>query len=219
MSENAIAIEKIANGELKENCYVVSNSDMDCIIIDPGDEADRIIGVIEDKKLNVLAILNTHGHYDHIGAVAGLKNHFKVPFYIHSADRKLVKSANLYIKLFNGKNAIVIPEMDDFFDNKESTMYFGRIQIHIVETPGHTNGSICLLINNHLFTGDTLFKGSVGRVDFPGGSAKKLRNSLNILSKLPGTTTIHPGHGGDSSIEQEVCNNKVFIEASHEHHN
>ena len=197
-----ITVKSIITGTVKENCYIVSNSNNDCIIIDPGSNASQIIDNIKSSKLNALAVLNTHGHYDHIGAVAELKKHFQIPFWIHSEDTKLVKSANLYMKVFHGDTMIQVPEIDKFIDKTESPLLIGELSVQIIATPGHTKGSVCFLIDNYLFTGDTLFKGAIGRVDFPGGSQKQLNASLKILADLPHHLIVCPGHGNSSTIEK-----------------
>lgn len=202
---------------MKENCHIVSAESNDCIIIDPGCNASLIIDYIESYKLNALAILNTHGHYDHIGAVTKVKEHFQIPFWIHSEEKKLVKSANLFMKVFHGNTMINVPEIDMFFDKTESPFLFGKIFVQVIATPGHSKGSVCFLIDNYLFTGDTLFKGAVGRVDFPGGSLNQLKLSLKKIADLPRHLIVCPGHGSNSTIENEIINNQKFIEGNYGH--
>ena len=183
------------------------------MIIDPGGDETKIINFIEDNNLNVGAILNTHAHYDHVGAVSKLKGKFSIPLFLHSKDEKLLKTANLYAKLFDGIGSIGIPTIDYYFDQIDIQDYIKNFPIEILITPGHTWGSVCLLIEGCLFTGDTLLNGKIGRVDLPGGNGQTLNKSLKILSKLPNKTTIYPGHGTSSTIEHELKYNNSFIQA------
>ena len=123
-----------------------------------------------------------------------------------------MKSANLYVKLFDGDSLIKIPMIDYYFDQKSSEKYINSFPINVLFTPGHTPGSVCFHIDEHLFTGDTLLKGKIGRVDLPGGHKKNLLKSLRIISKLPQQTVIYPGHGDSSTIGDELSNNKSLFE-------
>jgi hydroxyacylglutathione hydrolase len=183
------------------------------LIIDPGGAEKRIINFINYNNLNVVAILNTHAHYDHVGAINKLKDEFSIPLFLHSKDEKLLETANLYAKLFDGIGPIKIPTVDYYFDQIDIQDYITSFSIKILITPGHTLGSVCLLIEGYLFTGDTLFNGKIGRVDLPGGDGPTLNKSLNILSKLPNQTTIYPGHGTSSTIGHELKYNNSFIQA------
>ena len=207
-------IERITNGKWKENCYVVSNVNNDALIIDPGSDEIRIINFIKDNNLNADAIINTHAHYDHVGAISKLKDEFLIPLFLHSRDEKLLKTANLYANLFDGIGTIKIPTVDYYFDQIDIQDYVKGFSIKVYFTPGHTWGSVCLLIEDSLFTGDTLFNGKIGRIDLPGGDKQSLIKSLKILSKLPHQTTIYPGHGTSSTIGHELKYNNSFIQAS-----
>ena len=208
-----IKIEQIPNGKWKENCYVVSTVNDNALIIDPGGDEKSIINYIEDNNLNVSAIVNTHAHYDHIGAINILKDEFSIPFFLHSKDAKLLKTANLYAKLFNGTEPIKIPTVDYFFDQIDTQDYIAGFPIKVLFTPGHTWGSVCLLIEDCLFTGDTLLNGKIGRIDLPGGDEQSLKESLKTISKLPKHISIYSGHGTSSTIGNELKYNKNFIQA------
>ena len=208
-----INIKNIPNGKWKENCYVVSNLYSDALIIDPGGAGNIIYNFIKDNNLNVQAILNTHSHYDHVGAIKELKDKFSIPLYLHSKDEKLLNSANLYSGLFDGIGSIKIPTVDYYFDQIDIQDYITNFSIKVIFTPGHTTGGVCLLIEDCLFTGDTLFKGDIGRFDLPGGEELALKNSLKIISQFPPQTKIYPGHGSESTIEKELKNNKRFVQA------
>ncbi len=215
-----IFVEQIINGKLRENCYLVYDDKNNALIIDPGDEGEKIIGCVETKKLNVLAVLNTHAHYDHIGAINAVKVKFSVPFYLHSSEVNFLKSGKFYSRLLGGNSG-----REEFFETPEVNFYLDEINfplrlndfcIHIIFTPGHSPGSVCFLIENNLFTGDTLFKNAVGRIDLPGGNELELINSLKKLSKLSAEIKIYPGHGKTSTLADELLTNEYFKEACYE---
>ena len=209
-----VDIIKFVNGKWKENCYIVIGFNREALIIDPGSDARYIKDIIQSKNLKSLAILNTHAHYDHIGAVHDLKNELAIPFYLHSKDYKLLRYANLYMKLFEGDNLISIPAVDCFFDHMETTLPLGQFSVRVSHIPGHTGGSVCLQIEDYLFTGDTLLKGNVGRVDLPGSDETKLKESLQLISSLPESLVAYPGHGENTPLSYELKNNQKFYEAT-----
>ena len=131
---------------------------------------------------------------------------------MHSEDKKLLKSANLYKEIFEGDHFVKIPQVDRYFDQIKNPVQLGNFTINVVYTPGHTDGSVCLLVKDMIFTGDTLFKGNIGRVDLPGGDKKNLLNSLIKISKLSKDLKVFPGHGKTTTIGHELANNKKFSE-------
>ena len=124
-------IKTIKTGKWRENCYIIFNSSNNGLIIDPGGNHAEIIEYINENKINVLAIINTHAHYDHIGAVAILKETFKIPFYLHSKDKRLLRSANLYRALFESEHAITVPSVDYFLDDFTKPLKFDNIKIRM----------------------------------------------------------------------------------------
>lgn len=200
-------VKRIITGRLKENCYVVYEN-KNSFIIDPGSDPDLIIDFVESKNLKVLAILNTHGHYDHIGAVKELKDKFKIPFFLSWKDQKLLKHANLYFMFFKGAKFIQIPKVDYYFN--KSPIKLKYFLIGILETPGHTLGSVCLQIENCLFTGDTLLKGEIGKIDRINGDKKMMKKSLKEISKLSPKIIIYPGHGEITMLSDELKYNNEF---------
>ena len=186
----------IPNGMWKQNCYIVVNFLNEAIIIDPGSEGEKIGAAIADLAVKPLAILNTHAHYDHIGAVDYLAKKYAIPFYLHTGDEKLLKQANLFKILFESTNSILIPKIDIPIEtigrNKNGIDGF---DVSIIETPGHTNGGVCILLGKLMFSGDTLLPNGPATTNLPGGSAEKLVESLNLLKKLPGDILVYPGHG------------------------
>jgi hydroxyacylglutathione hydrolase len=199
-------IKCFINGSWKENCYILCYSS-NAIIFDPGDCYQPIVDFLCSNNLTPVAILNTHAHFDHITSVYELQQKYNIPFYLHSNDKKLLNTANLYMKLFGGSNIIKIPKVDYYLD-EVSNLVFNGININILFTPGHTDGSICFSYNNILFTGDTLLKGKIGRVDLPGGNLDKLISSLKKISLLPKNTLIYPGHGEITLLKNELLFNK-----------
>lgn len=185
-----------------QNCYIINDSELNSFIIDPGDNAVEIVEYIEKNRLKLKAIINTHGHYDHVGAVSELKRYFKIPFYLSKKDIIILKYANLFRNLFDRKKFIQIPIVD--FDLTQlKQINFGNIKVFVLETPGHSPGSVCFRIDNFLFTGDTLLKGKIGRTNMPRGDKTVLGNSLKILRLLPSEIEIYPGHGETSTIAAE----------------
>jgi len=183
------------------------------VVIDPGDDFETIVDYVVESGLRLLAILNTHGHYDHVGAVALLRSAFGVPFYLHRNDLKLLRHTNLYRKLFDGERSIVIPPVDRFCDELQHPLTFGGLEFQILHTPGHTSGGVSFVSDSDVFTGDTLFRGAVGRIDLPGGNERELRASLRKLSRLDPEMVIHPGHGRPSTIGAELRDNAPLRKA------
>lgn len=208
-----IHIKKFVNGNSSENCYAVHAPQGHCVIIDPGGSPKYIAEFIEDKQLRPLAILNTHAHYDHIGAVEALKNKFEMPFYLHSKDLALLSHANLYRALFDGDALISLPSVDCFLDRIETPIQKGELSIEVLCTPGHTPGGVCFLIEDALFSGDTLLPGKIGRVDLPGGDREELCVSLQQLKDLPPETRVFPGHGEPTTLGDELKQNQPLLEA------
>jgi len=200
-------VKLIKTGKWKENCFVIHNSINAGLIIDPGQNSDEIIAHIKKNKISVKAILNTHAHYDHVGAVQILKKTFLIPFYLHSKDSRLLKSVNLYISIFEGEKIISVPDVDHYFDKNKNPLIFNEISVKIIETPGHTPGSVCFQVEGCLFSGDTLFEKEIGRVDLPGGNQAELTQSLIELSKLPPELKLYPGHGNPTTMKQVISKN------------
>ena len=190
----------LTNGKLKQNCYIVSDDNTGVtLLIDPGSDAPLIQQEISRNSLTPMAILNTHAHYDHIGAVATLMAQYNIPFYLSSADRKLLKQANVYKLLFESRESIVIPEpTHDLAPNETIQLDSFEVRLHF--TPGHTGGSFCLQIGADLFSGDTLLPNGPGRTDLPGGDKNAMLISLELLRKLPDATAVWPGHGRSFSL-------------------
>lgn len=188
---------------MQTNCYLVFDTGTkDCLIIDPGDDADYITRIILDLKLKPTKIIATHGHFDHILAATELKFAFNIPFYVHKNDLFLVSLMQKNARHFLGIEVDIPPPVDATLKNNEQ-IEIGSNKLSVLETPGHTPGSICLYSEqeNYLVTGDTLFtKDEVGRTDFSYSSYNKLQNSLKKIYKLPKKMVIYPGHGKASIL-------------------
>lgn len=185
-------IRKIPVGMLQENCYFVSDENGETAVIDPGDEADRLLGLLQSCGLTPRCILLTHGHFDHVGAAAALAERYHCPVYLHEADRALPA------RLTGGP----LPQTRALHEGDELAV--GALRFRVLETPGHSAGSVSLLCCDALFSGDTIFAGgSWGRTDFPGGSEPALRASLRRLAALPPQTRVFPGHGPETTIAAE----------------
>lgn len=187
-------IRKIPVGMLQENCYFVSDENGETAVIDPGDEADRLLGLLQSGGLTPRCILLTHGHFDHVGAAAALAERHHCPVYLHEADRALPA------RLTGGP----LPQTRALHEGDELAV--GALRFRVLETPGHSTGSVSLLCCDALFSGDTIFAGgSWGRTDFPGGSEPALRASLRRLAALPPQTRVFPGHGSETTIAAECA--------------
>ncbi len=206
-------IETIVVGPLEVNCYIAWDPEtMEGIVVDPGAEGKRIERVVEITGVKLKYIVNTHGHVDHIGANKDIKEAFPdALLVIHEEDLKLLENAlNSFIAPMVGAKAS--PEPDQLLKEGD-TISFGGITLEVLHTPGHTPGSICLATEGLIFTGDTLFAGSVGRVDLPYSEPDKLIPSIkNKLLKFPDDTVILPGHGPSSTIGREKRYNPFLRE-------
>ena len=207
-----ISIHKITAGAFQENGYIVHGEESsDCFIIDPGDNPELYIEKIKKNGLKPIGILNTHGHIDHVHAVQPLKEEYSIPFYLHDKDKMLLGDHYQNACLMYGMIPGNIPEVDTSI-NDETELQIGEYNIKILHTPGHTLGGLCYQINGDIFTGDTLFKGSIGRTDLPGGDYNTLMDSLKkLITEVPGNIRVHSGHGYSTTIENEVLSNPFLV--------
>lgn len=176
------------------NTYLVWDKDSrEAVLIDPGAPAENIISYVNTNSLEMVAIVNTHGHADHIGGNAFFQNKWKVPILIHEADAIKLTDPRLNLSSFMGEEIISPPAGRLLREGDKIRL--GKKELEVIYTPGHTVGGICLLYDILLFAGDTLFKGSIGRTDFPDGDFDTLKNSIiNKIYKLADQTIVLPGH-------------------------
>ncbi|MCX7794529.1 MAG: MBL fold metallo-hydrolase [Thermodesulfovibrionales bacterium] len=199
-------IDVLPVGPLQANCFIVWDEKTgEAIVIDPGDEPDRIMNFLEENRLKVKYILCTHAHFDHVGAVPELKVKTGAPVAIHSAEKEIYEGARDMAKFF-GYDIDKLPEPDILLKDND-TLAVGGIEFRVLHTPGHSPGGLCLYGNGVIFTGDTVFAGSVGRTDFYGGSINDLKDSFKKILSLPSGTRILPGHGPETTVEEELREN------------
>lgn len=200
-------LENIVVGSYMVNCYLTGDSDTkEIIIIDPGFKPEDIINAIEEKGFIPVAIVLTHGHGDHIGAVEELIAKYQVPLFIHKFDEELIKGGtSSFTKMMHGRDIIL--KADKYLSDGD-IVTAGKMEYKVLHTPGHTRGGICLVCEDAIFSGDTLFRGSIGRTDFPGGSYDEIINSIKTkLLDYPDDTKVFPGHNSPSTIGYEKKNN------------
>ena len=189
-------IKAIPAGIYDANCYIVMDEKTkDAVVLDPGGDGEMLERAIKDMGANVKSILLTHGHMDHVGGVEYLSDKLNVPFYISKIDEEYMEKDNYVFGSIRNANGYLE-------DGNE--LSFVILNITVIATPGHTKGGLCFLIEDKLFTGDTLFQGSIGRTDFIGGSFSEIINSIKTkLLPLGDEIEVYPGHGPKSSIGYE----------------
>lgn len=193
-------IERVTVGELQTNCYVLgSKKNGEAIIIDPGDDFQKIVNAVKKNDLTVKFVINTHAHQDHIGA----NSKFNVPVLVHTDDMQFFNSPELNLSAFLNQPLILSSTYKTLSDGDKVSL--GEITLEVIHTPGHTPGGICLKKeNDFIFTGDTLFAAGVGRTDLPLGSEELLKKSIKErLLTLNEEMVIYPGHGPSSTIGRE----------------
>ncbi len=201
-------IEKVVVGVLQENCYIVGDDkSKEAVVVDPGDDGELIVERIERLGLLPILIVNTHYHFDHTGANYYIKECYNIPIAIGKKDAGSLEESYkdaVELMIHSHKSPKADVEMED-----GENIIVGRHILYVMETPGHTKGSICLYSKKDkiLFSGDTLFYESVGRWDLQGGSKKELFKSLDKLFELPEDTVVYPGHGEKTTVGFEVTNN------------
>lgn len=200
-------IKKIITGPLQENCYVVSQG-KNALIIDPGAEAHKIIHYIQEEQLVPRAILLTHAHFDHIGAIDALKEQFAIPVYMSAEEADWLSDPNKNLSVTFSSHPVIVESAEFNLDINHCERCLGDIHFKMVPTPGHSVGSISFIFDHFVITGDTLFYESIGRSDFPTGDHAALLNSIRQqLMILPDDFLVYPGHGQATTIGHERHHN------------
>lgn len=202
-------------GPIQCNCYIVGDHDTkDAIVIDPGDQAEDILAAIRRHGLNLKAVVATHAHFDHVLAAEAIREATGVPFFLHLSDMPILEVMQERGMKFMGIELPPPPEVDRHYDDGDE-ISAGSVKLEVIHTPGHSPGSVSLLAPDEvLFSGDTLFAGSIGRTDLPGGSheleVESIRSRLFALDDLP----VLPGHGPPTTIDREKVSNPFVGKAS-----
>ncbi len=204
-------IIKIVTPMMDENAYIVYKAgEKEAIVIDPSFNAGVLLKALEESGLACRAVFLTHGHFDHIAGVRPLREKMGAAVYIHEKDADMLTDAEKNMSVLFGIN-VTAPPADYAFQDGADFLIAG-LQIKAVHTPGHSAGGSCYLIDDALFTGDTLFNGGIGRTDFPGCGLDELAASLQKLAGLKGDYILYPGHGESSSLDFERANNPYMGE-------
>lgn len=208
-----IRLDMLTLGEIRTNCFILSNEDTkEAVVVDPGDEYERIVEHLNRNELKLKVILLTHGHFDHIMAAQELAAVARVQIYAYEAERELLANPGMNCSSIFGKSFTLAP-VESLQDGEKIS--FADIEFQVIHTPGHTKGSVCFYIPDEqiLISGDTLFFESVGRTDFPTGNSEVLLRSIQErIFTLPKEVKIYPGHGCSTSVGYEMQNNPYVNE-------
>lgn len=206
-------VTKIKNGIFPSNTYILTDTITgQSIIIDPGLDMEALKEA-EYPGFNPIAVLATHGHFDHIGHVSYYQKKYQIPFSIHEDDLKILKSANFLLKIAKINVPIETPKPDFTWSGNVNNITIGNFQLRIIRLPGHTPGSCIITTDNLIFSGDTIYKNGLGFNHFPGEDKTQLRNSIRyILETFKSTDIIHPGHGSITNIE-EIKEQNIELQA------
>ena len=187
-----LKVYAMALGAYQTNCYIIHDeASKTCCVIDPGYDADLVLSKLDSLGLTLEAILLTHGHFDHVGAVKELAAETGCAVYLHPEDLTMPPMMTAGPLYYTNTYA------------EGTRLSLAGLDIAVLHTPGHTPGSVCLLVENTIFSGDTLFQGSCGRTDLPGGDWATITKSLHRLAALEGNFWVYPGHGGSTTLRDE----------------
>ncbi len=204
-------IERLKTGMIEENCYLVYNEEA-LLIIDPGEDAEQIKQEIKKTNQQPVAILLTHTHYDHIGAVEPLRAYYQIPVYVSPLEQKWLGDPILNLSGLRRHDDIadiIVSPAEYEFEMKTYTL--GNMSFRVVPTPGHSIGSVSFIFDDFVVSGDALFRGSIGRTDLYTGNLEQLLHSIRTqLFVLPDEFAVYPGHGDATTIEQEKRTNPFF---------
>jgi hydroxyacylglutathione hydrolase len=199
-------VHTLVVGRLQTNCYILE-SDTTALVIDPGDEPERILRFLDNLEVKPSQIIATHTHFDHVLGVDKIRTALKIPFLIHHDDLSMLESMQSRVRQFMGLSVSPPPKVDRFLADEESVT-IGHDTLRVLHTPGHSPGSISLAGPGYVFTGDALFNQSIGRTDLPGGDLDTLMRSIsNRLFSMADDTVVYAGHGPETSIGDEKMTN------------
>ncbi len=216
MGPELAKIHTMVVGRLQTNCYILQ-CDATAIIIDPGDEPERIVRFLNGMKVKPSQIIATHTHFDHVLGVDSLRTKLSIPFLIHHDDLDMLESMQSRVRQFMGFEVPPPPKVDGYLKDGES-LKLGDESIRVLHTPGHSPGSISLSGDGYVLTGDALFSQSIGRTDLPGGDLDTLVRSIREqLFKLDDETIVYPGHGPETTIGDEKLANPFVGKAARLH--
>lgn len=211
MSDSSLEVIGFETGPLQENAWLIIDGDSrEAAMVDPGDDGDRLIAGVEQANAQLRAIWLTHAHFDHVGAVKALREHFDVPVYLHEADVPMFEAgpfqAASYGLPFEGDE---VPS-ERFFEGQG--LRLGRLSFVVMHTPGHSPGHVTVHGHGIALVGDCLFAGSIGRTDLPLGNSAELGRSLRRIVALPPETRVLPGHGPATTVSEESRSNPYVLE-------
>lgn len=204
--------------EFSANTYVVGEKGGPCIVIDLGSTQTRVISYIKENHTSCLGILLTHGHFDHIRGLNYFLKEFNCTVFIDFNDKDFLVDSKLNGSKYSEENQVIVKTTNIYELDDEDEINFGNGYLFkVIETPFHTNGSVCYLCEkeNALFSGDTLFKGSIGRTDLPTGSERLVNSSLKKLLNLNPKLVVYPGHGETTTLEKEISSNPYLVSAKY----
>lgn len=206
-------IKTLPVGVLMTNSYLVADEDTkEGFIIDPGAQGEYLCGVIEKEGIKLLGILLTHAHFDHVGGIEKIIDKYNVPVYVNEGEVNVCEKGVEVFGDISGYPLYGPLSKVDYLISEGDVIKMGSYNIKVIETPGHTPGGVCFLIDKNLFAGDTVFQGSIGRTDFYAGSYKDLENSVkNKVLPLDADIQIFPGHGPSTTVAYERRNNPVVM--------
>ncbi|HIT34333.1 MAG TPA: MBL fold metallo-hydrolase [Candidatus Faecousia intestinigallinarum] len=203
-----LTFQTLVLGAYQVNCYIVWEAgSQSCVVIDPGYTPQEVLETVSRLRLTVEAILLTHAHFDHVGGVMAIQQAAGCPVYLHPADQtmpeQLLKGSPHPGESLDAWLSKKILPADIHGYQEGDVLRLAGLTFTVLSTPGHSPGSVCLLSDGHIFSGDTLFAGSCGRTDLSGGDGRQIHASLRRLAALPGDYAVHPGHGNATTLEAE----------------
>lgn len=207
----SISVEKLILGDISTNTYIVTDSESgECAVVDPAEENEHLLGKLRGK--NVKYILLTHGHFDHISGAKAVKELTGAAAVIHREDEECLSDGDKSLFLWQYPDGVQPKMTADIITGDGDKIFLGDTEITVMHTPGHTKGGCCYIFEKDrvIFSGDTLFRLSAGRTDFPGGSAREILSSLGRLSCLCGDYRVYPGHDAETTLGYERENNRYM---------